>query len=454
MPIKDITIVGAGPSGLLLALLLLRNPNNPSTPPPRITIIEALDLRGDTRPRAAYYGPSAVPEMMRAGLMDEIKRRGYVPRWMTWKKLWSAERAAAFKGTDRKAEGGAELYGMLDLDCGWDRQACLPLDALSRLIREEVEAEVARGRGECEIRWREKVVAIGEEGERAWVDAEAADEEDTQGQGGDKTRKRYYSDYVVGCDGASSTVRRLMFGENNFPGMTWDKQIIATNVHYDFSRWGYHDIQFFIHPEHWHMVARLSAGEYWRVSYGERSGLSHDELLERLPAKFAAMFPGHPSPSEYKVTGFSPYKVHQRLAPAMRRGRFLLAADAGHVCNPFGGLGLTGGIVDVGGLYDCLAGIHEGLADDAILDKYSDVRRQKYIEVTDPVSRENIRRLFDQDPEQAGEKDEFIKLIRRAATDEKTREELNDFMRAIKYDFTQHYNKRSSSRSGASAEKL
>ncbi|KAK8163125.1 hypothetical protein BKA80DRAFT_290286 [Phyllosticta citrichinensis] len=444
MPIKDITIVGAGPSGLLLALMLLRNPNNPSITPPRITIIEALDLRGDTRPRAAYYGPSAVPEMMRAGILDEIKRRGYVPRWMTWKKLWSAERAAAFKDTAREAEGGAELLGMLDLDCGWDRQACLPLDALSRLIREEVETE-------CEIRWCEKVVAIGEEGERAWVDTEAV-EGDGDAQGGEKPRKRYYSDYVVGCDGASSTVRRLMFGENNFPGMTWDKQIVATNVHYDFSRWGYHDIQFFIHPEHWHMVARLTAGEYWRVSYGEHSGLSHDELVARCPAKFAAMFPDHPSPADYKITGFSPYKVHQRLAPAMRRGRFVLAADAGHVCNPFGGLGLTGGIVDVGGLYDCLAGIHEGVADEAILDTYSDVRRQKYLDVTDPVSRENIRRLFDQDPEQASEKDEFIKLINRAAVDKKTREELNDFMRAIKYDFTQHYKR--GSESGASAEKL
>ncbi|KAK8204079.1 putative monooxygenase [Phyllosticta capitalensis] len=451
MAITAITIVGAGPAGLLLALLLLRHPNNPSgTPPPRITIIEALDLRGDTRPRAAYYGPSAVPEMLRAGLLDEIKRRGYVPRWMTWKKLWSAERAAAVQGTERESEGGAELLGVLDLDCGWDRQACLPLDALSRLIREEVEKEVANGRGQCEIRWQERVVAIGEEGERAWVETEET-KEGEEGAETKKPTKRYYSDYVVGCDGASSTVRRLLFGNDNFPGMTWDKQIVATNVHYDFSRWGYHDIQFFIDRSHWHMVARLTAGEYWRVSYGEQSGLSHDELLSRLPAKFAAMFPGHPSPSEYKVTGFSPYKVHQRLAPAMRRGRFLLAADAGHVCNPFGGLGLTGGIVDVGGLYDCLAGIHEGVADEGILDVYSDVRRQKYLDITDPVSRENIRRLFDQDADEARERDEFIKTINRAAVDERTREELNDFMRAIKYDFTQHYRR---NKTNAGAEKL
>lgn len=84
------------------------------------------------------------------------------------------------------------------------------------------------------------------------------------------------------------------------------------------------------------MVARLAGPpkEYWRVSYGERSGLSHEELLERAPAKFAAMLPGNPQPGDYEIAGFSPYRVHQRLAPSMRVGRIMLAADAAHLCNP------------------------------------------------------------------------------------------------------------------------
>jgi 2-polyprenyl-6-methoxyphenol hydroxylase and related FAD-dependent oxidoreductases len=69
------------------------------------------------------------------------------------------------------------------------------------------------------------------------------------------------------------------------------------------------------------------------------------------------------------------------------------------VCNPFGGLGLTGGIVDVGGLSDCLEGIYTGRAEDGILDIYDTVRREKYNEIIDPVSTGNIRLLFEQDPE-------------------------------------------------------
>lgn len=82
-----------------------------------------------------------------------------------------------------------------------------------------------------------------------------------------------------------------------------------------------------------------------------------------------------------------------------------------------GGLGLTGGIVDVGGLYDCLVGMYECKADPSILDKYSDIRSQKYKEIIDPISSENIRRLFDQDPDKALDNDEFLKLCKRTETD-------------------------------------
>lgn len=82
-----------------------------------------------------------------------------------------------------------------------------------------------------------------------------------------------------------------------------------------------------------------------------------------------------------------------------------------------GGLGLTGGIVDVGGLYDCLIGMYEGKADQSILDKYSDIRRQKYLDIVDPISSENLRRLFGQDPSKALENDEFLKLCKRTETD-------------------------------------
>lgn len=83
-----------------------------------------------------------------------------------------------------------------------------------------------------------------------------------------------------------------------------------------------------------------------------------------------------------------------------------------------GGMGLTGGIADVGSLVDALVGIHKGLADPSILDKYDEVRRKIWHEVINPISTENLRRLFTQDPETAGEKDPFFKMVKQAEQDE------------------------------------
>src|SRR5271163_5232016 len=133
--------------------------------------------------------------------------------------------------------------------------------------------------------------------------------------------------------------------------------------------------------------------------------------------KYETMLPGHPKPGDYKIVNVSPYKVHQRCAEKFRVGRFLLAADAAHLCNPFGGLGLTGGLVDAGGLADCLIGLAEGIADDSILDKYDEIRRAMWHNIINVVSSANIRRLNDQDPDKALENDEFLKALALAEKD-------------------------------------
>jgi len=60
--------------------------------------------------------------------------------------------------------------------------------------------------------------------------------------------------------------------------------------------------------------------ELWRVSYGEKAGLSDEELLARQPMKFDAFLPG-PRPAQYKLKNFSPYKIHQRIVQHMAVGR-------------------------------------------------------------------------------------------------------------------------------------
>lgn len=82
------------------------------------------------------------------------------------------------------------------------------------------------------------------------------------------------------------------------------------------------------------MVAQISNDGMLRVTYGEEGNLTREEMLARQPEKYKAFLPGKPEPSEYNIVNFSPYKIHQRLAESLRVGRFLLAADAAHLCNP------------------------------------------------------------------------------------------------------------------------
>jgi 2-polyprenyl-6-methoxyphenol hydroxylase-like FAD-dependent oxidoreductase len=142
------------------------------------------------------------------------------------------------------------------------------------------------------------------------------------------------ADYVVGCDGANSTVRRLLYGDS-YPGRTWEEQIVATNVYYEFSPYGYDDSNFFIDHEHWHMVAKIQKDGLYRITYGEKGGLTAEQLRDRQPEKFRAFLPVNPTPDMYQLVNFSPYKVHQRCVEKMSVGRFLLAADAAHLCNPW-----------------------------------------------------------------------------------------------------------------------
>lgn len=102
-------------------------------------------------------------------------------------------------------------------------------------------------------------------------------------------------------------------------------------------------------------------------------------------------------------------------------------------------MGLTGGVVDVGGLYDCLLGIYTGQADESILDKYSEIRREKYEQVVNPISSQNLTRLFETDPDTALEKDEFLKLLVKAEKDEEFSRQFQQGAMILQHDFTQYY---------------
>lgn len=105
-------------------------------------------------------------------------------------------------------------------------------------------------------------------------------------------------------------------------------------MYYDFTKYGYWDSNFIVHPKNWYMAARITTDGLYRVSYGDVPGLTRDEYIARQPQRYEEILPGNPKPGDYTITNISPYKLQQRCAPSFRVGRVILAADAAHLCNP------------------------------------------------------------------------------------------------------------------------
>ncbi|KAK8044343.1 FAD/NAD(P)-binding domain-containing protein, partial [Apiospora rasikravindrae] len=407
---EKVIIVGAGPSGLLLALLLSQE----GIP---VHVLEASHEL-DTQPRAAYYGSPAIPELKRAGLLDEVRRRGLSPASMEWRRSDSFELIARLEG---------ELLSNID---GVDlRKAGLVLDELNNLMLDRF-----LNKYNGKISWRHRVIGTGQTEDQAWVNVEIGELQE---------QTMIYGDYIVGCDGGRSTVRKSLFGDE-FPGFTWNQQIVATNVYYDFSKYGFEDLCVVLDPDHFFVSssslvrANSTPGTFADETPKLSARLTQDGLA-RQPLKYKLLLPGRPEPDQYKLINLSPYKMHQRCAPSFRKGRILLAADAAHLCNPFGGLGITGGFVDIGGLSDCLAGIWNGRADESILDLYSAKRMEIFKTVIDPVSQSNFRRASDGDAGSIMDRDTFLQACKKAEGDECLLKDILLSTMAIRYDFTQHY---------------
>src|SRR5499433_3849140 len=171
------------------------------------------------------------------------------------------------------------------------------------------------------------------------------------------------ADYLVGCDGGRSVIRRAAGIE--FPG--WDPSVSSLIAEVEMSEeppWGirYDD-------KGTQAMGRLEDGKRIGVVVSERPAAQTEEptlhdLSQALIAVWGTDFGVH-SP-----TWISRFTDTTRQAASYREGRVLLAGDAAHVHYPVGGQGLNIGVQDAVNLGWKLAQVVNGTSSESLLDTY------------------------------------------------------------------------------------
>ncbi len=170
------------------------------------------------------------------------------------------------------------------------------------------------------------------------------------------------ADYLVGCDGGRSLIRKAAGIE--FPG--WDpttSHLIAEVELAEEPEWGLRRDARGIHS-----LSRLEDGPVRVMVTEQRFGRTGEPTLRDLSEALIAYYG-----TDYGVhspTWISRFTDMTRQAASYRKGRVLLAGDAAHVHYPVGGQGLQIGVQDAMNLGWKLAQVVKGVSPESLLDTY------------------------------------------------------------------------------------
>lgn len=190
--------------------------------------------------------------------------------------------------------------------------------------------------------------------------------------------------HLVGADGAHSVVRRLL--DVDFPGHSFHDKFLICDIRADLPFPG--ERRFYFDPE-WNpgrqVLVHQCPDSTWRIDW--QVPADYDLDAERADGSLDARIRRITGDLPYEVVWLSVYRFSERCAARFGSGRVFLAGDAAHLYAPFGARGLNSGIQDAENLAWKLAFVRNGwvsgTAARTLLDSYDTERRA--------AARENLR---------------------------------------------------------------
>jgi len=351
MPRFPVAIVGGGPVGLALALGLARH---------GISSV-LLEKKASTSEHSKAPGIHVrTREILRLwGIEDRFLRAGELIQCLTMVSAIPGRRPLTSLDY-REIESEAERPGLLILEQSHTERLLL---------------EAVRETGLCDVRFDAEVIGLAQGADSATVTFVRDGLEDA-----------LEAEFVVGCDGASSFVRKAL--GLSFEGSTYSLRPMLADVRVGDERDG------LAWPRAWDargsfaFAVRLEP-DLWRVISLDRKGASRPE--EVPGAEVDGVVSRLLGPGPVEVVWASRFRIHIRSTPRFRVGRVLLAGDAAHLHSPSGGFGMNGGIQDAHNLAWKIAAALGGGDTDRLLDSYDVERRAVIVEkvsrYTDLVTR-------------------------------------------------------------------
>lgn len=347
MPEKRSTvlIVGAGPTGLMLACQLARLGV-------RCRIIDGKD--GPTRESRALAVQARTLELYQGmGVAERALAEGYV-----------VEAGNIYVGGER-----VQRLPLSEIGQG---MSPFPLLLILEQSRNEALLYDALRKLGSEVNWNCVLVSFQQREVGVVVVLRHANGQEEQ----------LTVDWLVGCDGACSPVREQL--GLNFAGGTYENlfYVADTEVEWTLPR----ELTLCLSRETFVIFFPMTGKNRYRAigilprQFHEETELSFADIESSVRAQMDI-------PVRFSNPGwFSAYRVHHRCIERFRSGCAFLAGDAAHVHSPVGGQGMNTGLQDAGNLGWKLALVNTGRADPALLDSYHDERwpfAQRLLKSTD-----------------------------------------------------------------------
>ncbi len=207
--------------------------------------------------------------------------------------------------------------------------------------------------------------------------------------------------WVVGCDGIHSPTRELS-------GIRLDGHDIAnTWAVFDATLQGWTDTfeTTFVYFGAVPTIFTAIPGHRWRV-YLQPSSPDSDLVADAS----WALRTYAPEASFADVQNPQRFHCHTKVATQYRSGAVILAGDAAHLCSPAQGHGMNCGLQDAFNLAWKLALIHHGIADPALLDSY-EAERRPAAELVTKSGDDFEDALTTTDPKKCDERDQAIRAM-------------------------------------------